>query len=126
MSVFLKRLWLLSLFILPLRSFSQQGAKQLTSFKLPASNRTGLIDIFIEYEPVFGIDQFQDAAAVKLNLNVVLSRATAVKGNFWYRYWYEGEQYTDLQLGRDVFVPIELDAMHLKVWITGPNAFMQT
>jgi hypothetical protein len=126
MPSFFIRLGLICLLAFPLPCLSQQGGKKLTSFKLPSSNRSGLIDIFIAYKPVFGIDQFQDVAAVKLNLNVELSRATDIKGNFWYRYWYEGEQYTDLQLGKDVFVPIDLDAMHLKVWITGPNAFMQT
>jgi hypothetical protein len=49
-----------------------------------------------------------------------------VKGSFWYRYWYEGEQYTDQQVGKDVFAPIDLDYLGLVVTIMGPDALIKT
>jgi hypothetical protein len=110
-------------------AFSAHGqgfGKKTTTYKIPNTSTSGLIDIFFEYEPVFTIDEFENASGVKLDLNIVLSTATNLKGNFWYRYLYMGEQYTDVDLGRDVFVPIDLDNMKLKIWITGPNAFMKT
>jgi hypothetical protein len=125
MKVASSRLWLLLVLIMPLVSLAQ-GGKSLTQFKLPASNRTGLIDIFIEYEPVFRVDQIGNEASVILNMNVRLSRANDVKGSFWYRYWYEGEQYTDQQVGKDVFAPIDLDYLGLVVTIMGPDALIKT
>ena len=67
---------------------AQGFGKQTTSYKLPSTNSTGLIDVFFEYEPVFTIDEFQTASGVKLDLNIVLSTTTDLKESFWYRYLY--------------------------------------
>ncbi len=110
----------------PNESTAQGFGKQTTSYKIPNTSNSGLIDIFFEYEPVFTIDEFQTASGIKLDLNIVLSTATELKGNFWYRYLYMGEQYTDEDLGRDVFVPLALENMKLKIWVTGPGSFSKT
>lgn len=71
---------------------AQGFGKKTTTYKIPSTNNSGLIDIFFEYEPVFTIDEFQTASGVKLDLNIVLSTATDLRGSFWYRYLYMREK----------------------------------
>lgn len=103
-----------------------QGGRQIASYKLPAQNSSGLIDVTFEYTPVFRIDQFEKSAAVLLNMNIKASRAQDLRGSFTYRYRYNGVEYTDQDLGFQVFHPIDIENLRLKVTIFGPDALIKT
>ena len=102
-----------------LAAHAQGGGTGVVKYELPATYRSGLIDVIFRYEPKFRVDVIGDQSSILLDMNVEPSVASDVKGTFSYRYLYEGQQYTDVHVGKDVFMPIKFQALYLKVVIMG-------
>jgi hypothetical protein len=94
------------LFILSLSSYQGFSQKGIITYDLPSANASGLTKIFYSYTPSFRIDKYKDYAVLYVRMHVVMSTPANMQAGYWYNYRYNGKEYGDNVVGRDVFSSI--------------------
>lgn len=98
------------------KGFSQKG---IISYDLPPSNTSGLTKVFFSYTPSFRVEKWKDYAVLFVSLNLVQSTPGNMQGGYWYNYRYNGKEYGDNVVGRDVFNSIRVDQFRFHIIVKG-------
>ncbi|HEY0667647.1 MAG TPA: hypothetical protein VGD22_05695 [Sphingobacteriaceae bacterium] len=94
---------------------------QVKEYVLPNSYSSGLVKINFSYKPVFTLVKWEKQADLILEMNIIPSTATNLQGGFSYRYRYNGKEYSNDDVGMEVFNPIKISQMTLKLRVMGPG-----
>ncbi len=114
---FLSRIvWIFLIMLLSFKGICQKG---IITYDLPSSNASGLTKIFFSYTPRFRVEKWQDYAVLFVDLNLVQSTPGNMQGGYWYNYRYNGKDYGDNVVGRDVFNSIRVDIFRFHIRVQG-------
>jgi hypothetical protein len=125
MRIFLVRPLLTVVFVLFLSSFKGFSQKGIINYDLPASNSSGLTKFFFSYTPSFRVEKWKDHAVLFVRLNLVMSTPGNMQSSYWYNYRFNGKEYGDQIVGRDVFNPIRVDQFRFHIRVQGSSLIEQ-
>lgn len=125
MRFFLVRPLLTVVFVLFLSSFKGFSQKGIISYDLPASNSSGLTKFFFSYTPSFRVEKWKDYAVLFVSLDLVMSTPGNMQSSYWYNYRYNGKEYGDNLVGRDVFNSIRADQLRFHIRVQGNSLIEQ-
>jgi hypothetical protein len=115
-------LWILLIMLSSFRGISQKG---IITYDLPYSNASGLTKIFFSYTPSFRVEKWKDYAELFVSLDLVMSTPGNMQGGYWYNYRYNGKEYGDNVVGRDVFNSIRADQFRFHIRVQGNSLIEQ-
>lgn len=107
--------------VLGLAAQGQLAFTSVRAWPMPAGHTTGYTRPGFKVVPTLSFATLGTEKHLVLKMEVTLSSGTAPVAPFSYLYTYNGKEYTDRDLGFDVFKPIRLQKADFMVRVQGPG-----